>query len=75
VIRDVLLNNVPLLFRREIYAMACIAGGILYFILHLTVLDPLISRILCILFIFAVRVVAFRFKLSLPRFYPDKQNV
>lgn len=75
VIRDVLLNNVPLLFRREIYAMACIAGGILYFILHLTVLDPLISRILCILFIFAVRVVAFRFKLSLPRFYPDKHNV
>ena len=29
VIRDVLLNNVPLLFRKEIYAMACIAGGYL----------------------------------------------
>lgn len=74
VIRDVLLNNVPLLFRREIYAMACITGGILYFLLHRTAVDPLITRILCILFIFVVRVVAFRFKLSLPRFYPDKQR-
>ncbi|HRG94571.1 MAG TPA: trimeric intracellular cation channel family protein, partial [Chitinophagaceae bacterium] len=31
VVRDVLLNHIPLLFRKEIYAMACIAGGLVYF--------------------------------------------
>ncbi len=30
VIRDVLVNEVPLLFRRDIYALACVAGGIAY---------------------------------------------
>lgn len=32
VIRDILLNEVPLLFRKDIYALACIAGGIFYFV-------------------------------------------
>jgi len=34
VIRDVLTNEVPLIFRREIYATACFAGGIVYWILE-----------------------------------------
>ena len=34
VIRDVLANQVPLILRREIYASACIAGGILLVILE-----------------------------------------
>jgi uncharacterized membrane protein YeiH len=32
VIRDVLLNEVPYVFREDIYASACIAGGIVYFL-------------------------------------------
>ncbi len=31
VIRDILCNEIPVLFRKEIYATLCIAGGILYF--------------------------------------------
>jgi uncharacterized membrane protein YeiH len=34
VIRDVLLNEVPLLFRKDIYALACVAGGVVVFFLH-----------------------------------------
>ena len=33
VIRDVLLNNVPLVFRKEIYALASIIGGFIYYLL------------------------------------------
>ena len=33
VIRDVLLNNEPVIFRKEIYAMACVAGGLSYWLL------------------------------------------
>jgi len=72
VIRDVLLNNVPLLFRKEIYAMACIAGGTLYLLLKRINLDEDISKIVCIAVVFIIRVVAFRYKLSLPQFYSEK---
>jgi uncharacterized membrane protein YeiH len=72
VTRDVLLNNVPLLFRKEIYAMACIAGGLLYFLLKRLELNADVSKITCIIAIFTIRVLAFRYNLSLPAFYSQK---
>ena len=71
VVRDVLLNNIPLLFRKEIYALACIAGGLVYFLLRNLQMDADIVTIICILLVFTIRVVAVRFKLSLPRFYSE----
>ena len=74
VIRDVLLNDVPLLFRKEIYAMACIAGGLIYFLLREIDIDESLSKIICILIIFTIRLLAVRYKLSLPRFYSRKNT-
>jgi len=74
VIRDVFLNNVPLLFRKEIYAMACIAGGTLYFLLEWLQVESNLTRIICIVAIFTIRVIAFRFKLSMPGFYNKKNK-
>ncbi|MBL7743971.1 MAG: trimeric intracellular cation channel family protein [Chitinophagaceae bacterium] len=74
VIRDVLLNEVPLLFRKEIYALACIAGGLVYFLFMQMSIDPGFSKIACILLIFAMRVLAVRYHLSLPRFYNQKAD-
>lgn len=68
VIRDVLLNNVPLIFHKEIYALACIAGGAVYYFLYYTSINNDLSKIICILLIFFIRVVAVRYKLSLPQF-------
>ncbi|HEU4632539.1 MAG TPA: trimeric intracellular cation channel family protein [Flavisolibacter sp.] len=67
VIRDVLLNKVPLIFQKEIYALACIIGGVVYYFLQAAPLNRDISKIACILLIFAIRIIAVRFKLSLPR--------
>jgi len=72
VIRDVLLNDVPLLFRKEIYAMACIAGGLIYFLFREIDIDQSLSKIICIVIIFTIRVLAVRYKLSLPLFYSKK---
>lgn len=69
VVRDVLLNTIPLLFRREIYALACMAGGLVYFGLRKLNMAHDMLTIISILFIFTVRVIAFRFRLSLPPFY------
>jgi uncharacterized membrane protein YeiH len=74
VMRDVLLNDVPLLFHKEIYAMACIAGGVIYFLSRNINLDSDIAKTICILIIFTIRVVAVRYKLSLPRFYGQKEH-
>ena len=69
VIRDVLLNNVPLVFRREIYASASITGGLLYLLLRQVDLLEQFATIICILFIVLLRIVVVRYKLALPRFY------
>jgi len=74
VIRDVLLNQVPLIFRKEIYASACIAGGILYYLLLKLDLSGAIVQAACILAIVAIRIIAVTFDLSLPSFYKDKQD-
>ena len=68
VLRDVLLNQVPLIFRKEIYASASIIGGLFYFLLiHFTIPFDL-GKIICILLIVTIRIIAVRYKLALPQF-------
>ena len=74
VIRDVLLNNVPLVFRKEIYALASIIGGLFYIILKNSSLNNDAAKIICILLILAIRLLAVKYKLSLPLFYAKKEN-
>ena len=69
VVRDVLLNHIPLLFRKEIYALACIAGGLVYFLFRELNIDADLVTVLCILIIFTIRIIAVRYKISLPQFY------
>ncbi len=69
VVRDVLLNNIPLLFRKEIYALACIVGGLFYFLLYRLNINQDLLTIASILVIVLIRVLAVRFKWSLPKFY------
>lgn len=53
VIRDVLTNEIPLIFRKEIYAAACFIGGVIYVVLteysYLTNLNVLVSILIVIL--------------------------
>jgi uncharacterized membrane protein YeiH len=72
VIRDVLLNNVPLIFQREIYASACILGGSLYLLLQKTGISNDWNTIIAILTIVLIRVIAMRYKLMLPRVYENR---
>lgn len=74
VIRDVLLNNVPLLFHKEIYALASIIGGIFYCVLKQTPLNDDAAKIVCILLILIIRLLAVKYKLSLPVVYSKNKN-
>lgn len=68
IIRDTLLNTIPLIFRKEIYATACILGGVLYFALLYFNLKADVAKIIVIAFIFTLRIVVVRYKLALPKF-------
>lgn len=68
IIRDTLLNTIPIIFRKEVYATACIMGGILYFTLLYFNLKEDLAKVAVIAFIFTVRIVVVRYKVTLPKF-------
>jgi uncharacterized membrane protein YeiH len=68
VLRDVLTNETPVLFRKEIYATACLAGAILYLILFHVGVERDINMGASIILIFTIRVLAVKYKLALPNF-------
>ncbi len=69
VLRDILCNEIPVIFRKEIYATACILGGVLYFILLRTALEEQYAYALAIGMVIAIRLLAVRFKIALPNIY------
>lgn len=66
VMRDVLINEVPLIFRKEIYALACMVGCLAFFALDAFGIERRISAIVCIAVIFVVRAIAIRYHLGVP---------
>nr|WP_299033749.1 trimeric intracellular cation channel family protein [uncultured Tenacibaculum sp.] len=71
VIRDVLTNEIPLIFHREIYASACLAGGIVYLLLHPFNINEDFLFVISAGIIILVRTVAVQYKLELPRIKKD----
>lgn len=70
VVRDVLLNRVPLLFRKDIYALACVIGGVVYVAgVHFNVASGT-TEIAAALTIILLRLVAVRFHIHLPQLQP-----
>ncbi|WP_236980158.1 trimeric intracellular cation channel family protein [Membranihabitans maritimus] len=65
VIRDLLTNIVPLIFRKEIYATACLTGGLCYLILENFNFNHDINIIATVVLIIIIRILAVRYKWSL----------
>ena len=68
VIRDVLSGIKPLIFRKEIYAMASVIGGLLYVAVLQVTGAEVWAQIIAILSIILIRIIALRYHLRLPRF-------
>lgn len=69
VIRDTMINKTPTIFVQEIYATACIIGGITYLILDDLEFSRNINFIISGSVIAIIRIFAVKFNLSLPKFY------
>lgn len=66
VIRDILLNNIPLVFQKEIYATTCIAGGIVFFLLQTLEVTGVSIDLICITSVVALRLLAVKYNWQLP---------
>ncbi|MGB3180649.1 MAG: trimeric intracellular cation channel family protein [Cyclobacteriaceae bacterium] len=66
VIRDTLTNEMPVIFRKEVYATACLSGAGVYLLLQFAGLSRNPNMLVSIALVVAIRLLAVRFKLSLP---------
>lgn len=66
VIRDILLNNEPLLFQKDIYATACLAGGLVYWLLYALETSPMAQGLACAATVIVIRILAVKYGWSLP---------
>ena len=73
VIRDILSNEIPIIFRKEIYATACIAGAVAYFALQYTSLNDNLIVFISGGIVIVIRILAVVFKLQLPALYNEEE--
>ncbi len=79
VVRDILINEEPLFFRKDVYATACLAGGFAYWGSNLLGFNDVTSQSLCGITIIILRMCAIRYNWSLPQLRynpadrPDKE--
>ena len=67
VIRDVLLNEEPVIFRKEIYAMACVLGGLTYWLMCWLGVSLYITVIAAFVIVCVIRFLAVKYHISLPK--------
>lgn len=67
VIRDTLINEIPLIFRKEIYATACLSGAAVFVVLKLLGVDDNMNSFISVFIIMLVRTIAVKYRLTLPK--------
>ncbi len=75
IIRDILINDEPLFFRKDIYATACLAGGLVYYLVQLTGAPLWLPQSACAVVIVGLRVLAVHYGWSLPILKVDKDSL
>ena len=75
IIRDILINDEPLFFRKDIYATACLSGGVAYYLVSLTNAPLWVPQGICAATIVGLRVLAVRYNWSLPILKVDRESL
>jgi uncharacterized membrane protein YeiH len=67
ILRDVFVNEVPIVFVKELYASASFAGVVVFYIMLAAGIDVSIAAIPCIAIVTAIRMLAMKYNWNLPR--------
>ncbi len=70
VLRDILINEEPMVFRKDIYATACLVGALVYWVILELGGSGFAQQISCAATVIMLRVLALRYSLSLPTLAP-----
>lgn len=65
-IRDILINEIPLIFRKEIYALACVIGGVIFTLGNHSGLSLLLNEIITAMSVILIRIFAVKYHWHLP---------
>lgn len=65
-LRDVLIQEIPLIFRKEIYALACIFGGLWYIVGRNIGVSPIVNELVTAGVVILIRILAVKFQWQLP---------
>lgn len=74
VMRDVICNEIPLIFQKEIYATACILGSLVFIVLRAMDTPHWLDTGIAMLTVLLTRLAAIHWRLSLPRFHLLDRN-
>ena len=79
-LRDILINEVPLIFRKDIYALACVFGGVVYYLCMQTPLSTPMTQFIAALSVFLMRIISVKYHISVPvlkgdNHYMDKKSI
>lgn len=64
--RDIFINEVPLIFRKDIYALACVGGGVVYYLCLWSGCSHILTQIISAASVIVIRVISVRYGISLP---------
>lgn len=72
-LRDILTETQPYIFKKHVYAVAAISGAGLYYLLRFFTENTLVSGLLAILFIISVRILARKYRWELPKIQIEEE--
>lgn len=72
VLRDIVTENLPYIFKKHVYALASIVGAIIYYALRCWTGETIVPSVAAMVFIFAVRLLATKYRWSLPKIHLDE---
>lgn len=75
IIRDILINEIPLVFRKEVYALACLFGGIFYWVSDAAGFSKEISQIGAAVVVIIARVIAVKYQIGLPILKGEEEEI
>ncbi|WP_081210815.1 trimeric intracellular cation channel family protein [Salegentibacter sediminis] len=74
VLRDILCNEIPVIFRKEIYATACIVGGLVFVVMHSLGANLDVIYISTSIIVIGIRLIVVKFHISLPYYYISEKS-
>lgn len=74
IVRDILVNDVPIIFKKEVYATVSLLGGTLYYFMNVNQTLMIWSEIVAVVFIIVLRLLVVKYKVSLPNVYKERRK-